>query len=163
MAPMQARYVDGVTIRPLHHGDTATVAAVFARLEPASRVTRFCGAKPWLSDCELDALARVDGEHHVLVGWVDGDPEPAALARLVREGRTAEIAFEVADVHQGRGIGSTLARELAADARAAGITELRATVCADNPRAISLLRKLGGALRVRWVGGEREAAVGLEA
>jgi ribosomal protein S18 acetylase RimI-like enzyme len=163
MASMQARYVNGITIRPLDHGDTGTVAAVFARLRPESRVTRFGGAKPRLTERELDALARVDGDHHVLVGWVDGDPAPAALARLVRDGRTAEIAFEVADVHQGRGIGSTLARELAADARAAGITELRATVCCDNPRAISLLRKLGGSFRVRWVGGEREAAIGLEA
>jgi RimJ/RimL family protein N-acetyltransferase len=162
MAGMQARFVDGITIRPLRNGDTATVASVFERLGPASRVRRFCGAKPGLTERELEALSRVDGAHHVLVGYVDGDAEPAALARLVRDGRTAEIAFEVVDAHQRRGVGSVLARELAADARAAGITELRATICSDNPRAISLLAKLGSSFRITWRGGEREAAVGLE-
>jgi hypothetical protein len=49
-----------------------------------------------------------------------------------------------------------LARELAADARAAGITELRATVAGDNPGAVSLLRRCTGALRVSWSGGARE-------
>jgi len=130
---MQTRYVDGLTIRQLRNGDTGTVAALFARLGPRSRETRFCDAKPRLSDSELTALARVDGDHHVLVGFVDGDPQPAAIARIARDGAAAEMAFEVADVYQGRGIGSTLARELAADARAAGIRELHATLCGDNP------------------------------
>ncbi|MEX2613301.1 MAG: GNAT family N-acetyltransferase, partial [Gaiellaceae bacterium] len=124
---MQTRYVDGVTIRPLRDGDTGTVASLFERLGSRSRETRFCGAKPRLSDNELTALARVDGDHHVLVGYLDGDPEPAGMVRLARDGAAAEIAFEVADVYQSRGIGSILARELAADARAAGIRELVAT------------------------------------
>ena len=54
------------------------------------------------------------------------------MARSSATGRAAEIAFEVADAYQGRGVGSFLARELAADARAAGITTLVATVCGDN-------------------------------
>jgi ribosomal protein S18 acetylase RimI-like enzyme len=84
------------------------------------------------------------------------------MARLVRSGSSAEIAFEVADEHQGRGIGSVLARELAADARAAGITELVATVCGDNEAVVSLLRRVAGSLRVTWQGGEREFVLGLE-
>ncbi len=158
---MQARYVNGVTIRTLRDGDVATVGALFARLGQRSREQRFCGAKPSLSDPELVALARVDGDHHVLVGYVAGDPEPAGMARLVRIGPAAEIAFEVADVHQRRGIGSTLAGELAADARAAGFTELVATVCGDNPAAVSLLRKVAESLHVSWRGREREFTVGL--
>ena len=71
------------------------------------------------------------------------------------------MAFEVADAHQGRGIGSTLANALAADASAAGIRELVATVCGDNPSIVSLLRRLGD-LRVQWSGRERELTVGLE-
>jgi ribosomal protein S18 acetylase RimI-like enzyme len=159
---MQARYVDGVTVRLLQDGDTATVAALFARLGSRSRERRFCGAKPTLSETELRALARSDASHHVLVGYVDDDPEPAGMAHLVRTGSAAEIAFEVADVYQGRGIGSTLAGELAADARAAGIPEVVATVCGDNPQAVSLLRKLAGSLHVTWRGREREFVVGLE-
>jgi protein lysine acetyltransferase len=159
---MQSRHVDGLTIRLLRNGDSATVASLFERLGSRSRERRFCGAKPQLSDHELEVLARVDYTHHVLVGYVDGDPEPVGIARLVRDGRSAEVAFEVADAYQGRGIGTILTRELAADARAAGITELQATVCGDNPPAMSLLSRVAQSLQVRWRGGERELVARLE-
>jgi len=157
---MHTRYVNGLTIRSLRNGDTATVSAVFERLGERSRERRFCGAKPRLSELELANLARVDRDRHVLVGYVEGDPEPIAIARLVRDGSSAEIAFAVADAHQSRGVGSILASELAADARAAGITQLQATVCGDNPRIIALLQRLGS-LDVSWRGRERELVVGL--
>jgi RimJ/RimL family protein N-acetyltransferase len=159
---VHARYVDGVTIRPLRNGDTETVAAVFARLGDRSREKRFCGAKPRLSEQELHHLARVDETRHALVAYVDKDSEPAAIARLVRDGSSAEIAFSVADAYQGRGLGSILARELTADARAAGITELIGTVCGDNPAVVALLRRIGRSLEMRWVGGEREFVVALQ-
>jgi ribosomal protein S18 acetylase RimI-like enzyme len=160
---MQTRHVDGLTIRVLRNGDTTTVAALFERLGSRSRERRFCGAKPRLSGDELGLLARVDDTHHVLVGFLDGDPEPVGIARLVRNGRAAEVAFEVADAYQGRGIGTILTRELAADARAAGITELQATVCGDNPPAVSLLSRVARSLQVRWRGGEQELVARLEA
>lgn len=158
---MHTRFVDGLTIRPLRDGDTGTVAAVFARLGERSRERRFCGAKPRLSDIELANLARVDADHHVLVGYLDGDREPVGIARLVRSGPAAEIAFAVADAYQGKRIGTILAGELAADARAAGIVELIATVCGENPRVLALIKRLGS-VRMTWRGGERELVVGLE-
>ena len=153
---MQSTYLNGITIRPLRNGDTAPVAALLDRLGPASRARRFGGAKPRLSDVELHALARVDDDHHVLLAYVDGDPEPAGMAQLVRDGSAAEVAFAVADACQGRGVGALLGRELAADARAAGITELRSTVRGDNPRAVALLTRCAQRLHVTWRGGERE-------
>jgi len=158
---MRARSVNGLSIRPLRNGDTDTVRALFARLGDRSRAKRFCGAKPRLSDSELAALARIDDLRHALVGYVAGDSDPAAIARLVRDGTRAEVAFAVADVYQGRGIGSTLGRELAADARAAGIRELVATVCGDNARIVSLLKRLGPSVETSWSGREREFVVGL--
>src|SRR5262249_39145283 len=119
-------------VRPLHNGDTDTVAAVFARLGDESRRSRFNGPKPSLADSDLTQLARVDTTHHALVAFVAGDPEPVALARLVRDGDTAEIAFEVADAYQQLGIGATLTGELLADARAAGIRTVTALVASDN-------------------------------
>jgi ribosomal protein S18 acetylase RimI-like enzyme len=159
---MQPRHIDGLTIRMLRNGDTGTVAALFDRLRSRPREKGFCGAKPRPSENELTALAGVDGEHHVLVGYLAGDPQPAGIARLVRNGATAEVAFGVADAYQGRGIGSILARELAADARAAGIRELVVTVWGDNPPAVSLLKLVGTSLHVHRRGQEREFVVGLE-
>jgi ribosomal protein S18 acetylase RimI-like enzyme len=155
---MHTRYVDGLTIRPLRNGDADTVAALFARLGDRSRERRFCGVKPRLGENELVKLARVDGDHHVLVGYVDGDAHPAGIARLVRDGAAAEIAFAVADEYQGRGIGSVLAGELAADARAAGITELIATVCGDNPSVVAVLERLGSRLDVSWQAGSASSS-----
>ena len=83
---MHATYVNGITIRPLRNGDVATVLALFGRLGERARASRFCGAKPRLTDAELDLLARVDANRHVLVGYVDGDPRPAGIAQA-RPGR----------------------------------------------------------------------------
>lgn len=159
---MQSRYVDGVVIRPLRTGDTDTVLAVFERLGPESRRRRFGGAKTHLSAAELELLARVDGERHVLVAYAEGDTRPAGLARLVRDGSSAEVAFEVADEQHGRGIGTALAQTLAADARAAGIAELHATVACDNARAMSLLARVSRRLRATWLGAERRVVAALE-
>ena len=126
-------------VRPLRRGDTATVSAMFERLGERSRRTRFNGPKPRLSTTDLEQLAAADPNHHVLVAYVQGDPRPAAIARLARHGSSAEIAFEVADELQHRGIGSALTAELIADARAAGITEVTALVASDNPAALALL------------------------
>jgi GNAT superfamily N-acetyltransferase len=158
---MHTREVAGITIRPLRNGDTATVLALFERLGDESRRRRFGGAKPRLSEWERAELARVDARHHVLVAHIGGDPLPAGIARLVRDGASAEVAFAVADEHQGRGIGRVLLDELAALARAAGIVELRATIVGDNPRAVSLVTRLAHSRETRWNGGELELVLGL--
>jgi ribosomal protein S18 acetylase RimI-like enzyme len=103
---------------------------------------------------ELWQLAAVDATHHALVAYLDGDPDPVAIARLVRDGRSAEIAFAVADQHQQRGIGSALTAELIADARAAGISDITALVASDNPAAIALLRRVLRVLDIRYEGPE---------
>ncbi|HSX22636.1 MAG TPA: GNAT family N-acetyltransferase [Gaiellaceae bacterium] len=141
-------------VRPLRDGDVETVSAVFARLGEQSRRMRFNGPKPCLSSEELGRLATIDGGHHALVAYVDGDPQPVAIARLARSADGAEIAFAVADEYQHRGIGSALAGELIADARAAGITEIIALVRSDNPDALALLRHTARVTRIRHEGSE---------
>jgi ribosomal protein S18 acetylase RimI-like enzyme len=141
-----------ILIRPLRHGDTATIEMVFERLGEASRRARFNGAKTKLGPEELRWLATVGANNQVLVAWVDGDPEPVATARLVRDGYSAEIAFEVADAYQGRGIGSALTGLLVADALAAGIQEITALVRSDNSAALALLRGVLGRLELRFEG-----------
>lgn len=141
-------------VRPLRHGAVRTVMDLFERLGEDSRRSRFNGPKPCLSRADLRRLAAVDANHHVLVAYVEGDPRPAAIARLVRDGRSAEVAFAVADEYQQRGIGSALAAELIADARAVGITEITALVASDNPAAVALLRRIANALEIRLEGPE---------
>ena len=130
---MHARFVNGLTIRPLRDGDTSTVAAVFARLGSAH-------ASPLLRR----EATPVRGGARESRSRGRESPRPRRLRRpRSRAGRyraprprgaTAEIAFAVADAHQGKRVGTILAGALAADARAAGIVELVATVCGDNPR-----------------------------
>jgi predicted MFS family arabinose efflux permease/GNAT superfamily N-acetyltransferase len=143
-----------IVVRPLRNGDVETVATVFDRLSERSRRLRFNGPKPSLSSAELELLAVVDATRHVLVACLVGDERPVALARVVRDGSSAEIAFEVADEHQRLGIGTALTAELLADARAAGITEITSLVSSDNPAAVRLLRRLLGRLDVTFEGTE---------
>ncbi len=150
---VQAKRGPELVVRPLRHGDVETVRLVFARLGAESRRTRFLGPKPELGEVELQWLANVGPDHHALVASVDGDPEPVAIARLVRlGGGSAELAFEVVDEYQGRGIGSALTRLLVADAHAAGICELTAFVRSDNRAALALLRRVLGRLELRLEG-----------
>lgn len=158
---LRLRHGRVLLVRALRPGDVETVAAVFGRLGERSRHARFNGPKPGLSAAELEHLAAVDATRHVLVGYLAGDERPVAIARLVRDGSTAEVAFEVADEHQRLGIGSALTAELLADARAAGITEITALVSSDNRAAVSLLRRLLGRLEIRYEGPELAIRVGL--
>jgi GNAT superfamily N-acetyltransferase len=155
-----------VRIRPLHDGDTETVARILERLSSESRVRRFNASKPRFTQRELATLARVDAHSHSFVAWVDGDPEPAGFAQLVGDAseRThAEIAFAVADVYHGRGIGSALVDRLADDARAAGITHLRATIQSSNTAAFVLVKRVARPLDIRFEGGEASLVAAVSA
>jgi ribosomal protein S18 acetylase RimI-like enzyme len=151
---VKAKHGPTLIVRALRHGDVRTVMSVFERLGEGSRRARFNGPKPCLNASDLRQLAAVDSSHHVLVAYVEGDSQAVAIARLVREGGAAEIAFAVADEYQQRGIGSALAAQLLAEARAAGITEITALVSSDNRAAVALLRRVVGVLDIRLEGRE---------
>ena len=161
---MHATYANGITIRPLRNGDVATVLALFGRLGEQARASRFCGAKPRLTDAELAALATVDAEPTRARRLRRRRP-PAGGNRAARRetAACAEIALSVADELRGRGVGTSLLEALAADARAAGITSFVATVCGDNPSVLRILHSLSSSLEVRWQRGEREIVVPLGA
>jgi acetyltransferase len=151
------RKLGPLVVRSLRNGDTRTICAFFRRLGAESRLRRFHGAKPRLSDAELAQLAAVDSRRHSLVAYVDGDPVPAGVAQLVRDADRcthAEIAFAVADDYHGKGIGRTLVELLAADARAAGVTQLTATIQSSNAAARGLVQKALDVVDVRYEAGE---------
>jgi GNAT superfamily N-acetyltransferase len=153
---MHAEVIRGITIRPLRRGEADVVQAVFDRLGPRSRLLRFGGAKSALSAADLEQLTRVDANHHALVAVVDD--VPIGIARLVRDGADAEVAFAVADEWQHCGVGTILADRLAADARAAGIERLHATMHADNRDSLALMRRVTSGLTTRISCGRLEAS-----
>ena len=73
----------------------------------------------------------------------------------------AEIAFEVEDAHQGRGIGTLLFETLAAAARERGIRRFVANVLPQNRRMLQLFREVGLAERTRFEGGVVEVELEL--
>ena len=90
----------------------------------------------------------------MLVAWLNG--EPVGIARLVRDGAEAEVAVAVGDDWQHRGVGGVLADRLAADARAAGIARLRATMHAENRASLALMWRMTRGLKSRCVAGQLE-------
>ncbi len=59
----------------------------------------------------------------------------------------AEVAFNVADAHHGRGLGSVLLEHLAAAARERGIRHFTAEVLPHNHRMLTVFREAGYAVR----------------
>jgi predicted MFS family arabinose efflux permease len=143
-----------LVVRPLANGDVQSVAVVFERLGERSRRLRYNGPKPELAPAELEWLAAVDHTRHTLVGYLAGDDRPVALARLVRDGSSAENAVEEPDEYKRLGNGSGLTAELLADARAAGVTEVTSLVSSENQAAVKLLRRVLGRLEVSFDGPE---------
>ena len=132
----------------------ATVQAVFDGLGERSRRLRFGYSKTTLTPADLERLARVDGRHHVLVAYAQG--QPVGIARLARlqDPAAAEIAYAVVDGWQRLGIGTALTKLLAADASAIGITHLHATIQAENRASLTLMQRATTVVSRRIEAGE---------
>jgi acyl-CoA synthetase (NDP forming)/predicted GNAT family acetyltransferase len=71
-----------------------------------------------------------------------------AVGRYDRtEPRTAEVAFNVSDAHQGRGLGSVLIEHLAAAARENGVHRFMAEVLPQNRKMLGVFRDAGYEVR----------------
>jgi GNAT superfamily N-acetyltransferase len=157
--------MDAIALRPLHFGDRRTVLEVFQGLSEQSRNLRFLGAKPRLNERDLDLLVDVGRHGREAVVAVDQETGcSVGIGRYVRDadGPEAEIAFEVIDEWQGRGIGRRLGHELARLARSEGILRLRASVDRSNWPALTIVRGLGEVLATRSEGSVVELVVRLE-
>jgi RimJ/RimL family protein N-acetyltransferase len=158
-----------ILLRPIEAGDKARLSAALGRLSRETIRRRFFAAKPRFTSRELRYLTEVDGRNHIaLVALLADDPEAiAGVARCVRlpaASDTAEFAIVVGDPLQGRGLGSLLARELAAAARAAGIRRFAATMLGDNDAARRLMHTISAHLELeRSEGNLRDVVVDLAA
>jgi acetyl coenzyme A synthetase (ADP forming)-like protein len=139
-----------ITIRAAAPEDRAQLIALFRRMSQASVRHRFFSAKRELMDSDLLYL-QADGPDVALVATVVSgfDELILGLGRYVvlpGAPKVAEVAFDVGDTDQGRGIGTLLLERLAARARAAGVTAFRAEVEADNDRMLEVFGQSGFAI-----------------
>jgi GNAT superfamily N-acetyltransferase len=117
---------------------------VLAGMSDHSRYTRFHGPKPRLSARERSHLSATDGRDHLALVALAPDGAPLGIARGIRlrdRPDVAEIAAEVVDPWQHRGLGSRLIGRLARQAAAAGIARFSASVLASTGLAASLRRR----------------------
>lgn len=135
----------GARVRPIKPDDGDLLRSFFERLGPDSRYFRFFKIKKILSDDEVDYFTHVDyHDRMALVAVLDG--EIVAVGRYDREegeSSTAEVAFAVADEHQGRGIGTELLELLTAHARDHGLGSFTAFVLAENRGMMRVFRNSG--------------------
>ena len=101
---------DGGTVhlRPIEASDADAIVTFHGGLSPRTRYLRYFSAYPRIPDRDLRRFTQVDHHDRVaLVAWLG--EEIIAVGRYEREAGTdeAEVAFVVADAHQGRGIGSS--------------------------------------------------------
>ena len=114
---------DLLLIRPLEPAQDAPLHRVFEGLSPRSRFLRYQRAAPALSASAVRALVDLRPGHHVAMA-AEMCGEPVGIVRWIRHGHNhadAEIALEVIDEQQGRGVGRRLTAAAARSALDAGI------------------------------------------
>jgi GNAT superfamily N-acetyltransferase len=137
-----------IQIRPLTTADRDRLAEEFSHLSEQTRLRRFGGLTDRLSERDLDRLTDIDHRNHeALAALEPGTDRIVGVARYIvlpEDPHAAEVAVEVADDWQGRGIGRRLIRELVGRARAGGITRLLAYVSTDNLPVLGWIARGGG-------------------
>jgi acetyl coenzyme A synthetase (ADP forming)-like protein len=141
-----------VHLRAIRPDDKQHLVDLFHRLSSRSVYFRFFSTKDRLTDEELRYFTELDFVRNVaLVATLHaggneriiGVGRYFGLAQVDKPCTRAEVAFTVADEHQGRGIGTLLLERLATIARANGITEFEAYVLGENNRMLQVFEASG--------------------
>jgi GNAT superfamily N-acetyltransferase len=154
----------GLRVRALEPDDIEQLADLYAGLSLRSRFLRFMAPIYRLPDSALEYLANVDHDGHEALGAFDGSGLIASAHWFCSRDhpRRAELAIEVTDHYQRRGVGSRLLSLLEHRARTRGIVEFGATLLAENTGAIALLRATGWPLAFTSDGPELTVAMALD-
>jgi GNAT superfamily N-acetyltransferase len=118
-----------------------------------------------LPDTYLEHLSNIDHDRHEALGAFEGDGLVASVHwfRSQRDWRCADLAIEVTDHYQRRGVGSRLLHLLGRRARSRGIVEFGATILAENAGSIALVRASGWPLAWTCDGAEHTVAMAIDA
>src|SRR6185312_10931375 len=141
---------DGGTahLRPIVPADAEALQAFHVGQSESSIYLRFFTFKAKLSTRELARFTNVDYVNRVAFVTTIGD-EIIGIGRYDRldNPAEAEVAFNISDAHQGRGLGSILLEHLAAAARENGISKFSAEVLPENRKMITVFNDAGYEVR----------------
>lgn len=137
---------DGSTahLRPIRPDDAERLARMHGAQSQTSIYLRFFTYKSSLSPKELERFTRVDHVDRVALVILRGG-ELIGIGRYDRldDPLEAEVAFNIADAQQGRGLGSILMEHLAVAARENGIRRFSAEVLPENRKMLSVFQESG--------------------
>ncbi len=156
-----------VTVRQIRPEDRERVADLFDRMGPLSRRRRFGAAKRELTPAEL-AMLTEGGADRVALAVVSrrsgADVFVGAGHYFVIPGprSVAEVAFEVGDADQGRGVATVLLEHLTALARGAGMAGLVADFALDNRQMREVFARSGLTVRERDDRGESHVEIAID-
>ncbi|MDP5225845.1 MULTISPECIES: GNAT family N-acetyltransferase [Arthrobacter] len=137
---------DGGTghIRPIAPSDAEAVQAFHQAQSQASVYLRFFSYKAKLTGRELKRFTEVDHRDRVaLVITIAGEIVGIARYDRLEDPSEAEVAFNISDRHQGRGLGSILLEHLAAAALENGIRRFSAEVLPENRKMLGVFADAG--------------------
>jgi acetyl coenzyme A synthetase (ADP forming)-like protein len=137
---------DGGTmhIRPIRPDDALAHRAFFSHQSAESIYRRFFSAKRELTDAEVQHFTTVDYQDRMaFVAFLQDEMVGVGRYDRLATSDRAEVAFAVADEHQGRGVGSLLLEYLASYAPEHGITRFSADTLTENRRMLDVFRAAG--------------------
>lgn len=158
---------DGGTahLRPITPEDADRLRRFHDAQSARSIYLRFFAPMPHLSDRDVHRFTHVDHVGRAAFVVLVAD-EIIGVGRYERldppDDRTAEVAFNIADAHQGRGIGSILLEHLAGAARERGIARFEASVLPENSKMLTVFREAGYDLTRRLEDGVVSVAFDLD-
>ena len=140
---------DGGTahLRPIRPDDADRLARFHDRLSDETIYFRFFALYRELSARDIKRFTVVDHVDRVALIATVGD-EMIGVVRYDRIGpEEAEVAFNIEDAHQGRGVGSVLLEHIAAAARERGVVRFLADVLPSNRKMLTVFEDAGYVVR----------------
>ena len=136
---------DGGTahIRPIRPDDADRLTRFHDRLSDETIYFRFFALYRQLSARDIKRFTEVDHVDRVALIATVGE-EMIGVVRYDRLGPDeAEVAFNIEDAHQGRGLGSVFLEHIAAGARERGVKRFAAHVLPTNRRMLTVFKEAG--------------------
>ncbi|WP_347954328.1 GNAT family N-acetyltransferase [Gordonia aichiensis] len=136
-----------VHLRPIVPADADLLVEFHNGLSERTRYMRYFGPTPTLPPREVVRMTTIDYRNRVALLAFLGDRVIAMglYEGLAADGKptAAEVAFVVADDHQGRGLGPILLEHLAGAAAENGFTRFEAEVLSENLNMVAVFRDAG--------------------